>query len=580
MQRVLRGVSAADGVALGFAYVVRDTAPAVDAERSGADEVQIALGALSAVASDLRERAAFARERGRDEVADILDTSGLIADDSVLREEVCELARRLTAEAAITRAIGDHAARLEALPDRAFAAHAGDVREVGRRAVRALSRAAGYLLPPSPTVVFARDLGPADVTEFHRASGTLLGFAVAAGAASSHAAIISRALGLPFVVGLGPEALTLADGECVCLDGNDGLVIVDPDDEIRRRARTTGERATRLRRTLRGFRPEGTSGTWRPVQTTDGRAVELLCNVNRVADVRAGLAAGAPGVGLLRTEVAFLDACTWPTEEQHRAALEPIIGAFSGRTVTARTLDFGFDKTPPFLEGVGSRGLELTLRHPEAFLAQLKAILRTGRDVRLRILFPLVQTPAELERAEAILHEALEAVEWIGPAPVVGAMIETPAAVDCAAELAERADFLALGTNDLVRFALEPSRAAMSACGAADPRVLSLIARTIDAAHAQGVLVEACGEAAGEPAIIALLVGLGIDELSVTPRRIDLARWVVRSISARESSAAARAALEAGSVEEARALAREVISGGESPDELREVRDGLGGVLT
>lgn len=574
MQRVLRGVAAADGVALGFATVLHDVEPSVAPSNGGLHEGERALRALSLVAEDLERWSTSARREGRDEEAEILETSRLMAEDPVLRRRVEELAAEISAEAAVREATDEHARTLEALEDPELSARGADVRELGRRAVRLLNRSRVLSLPAHPTVVFARDVGPADVAEFRLVADRLLGVAVAEGTATSHAAMLTRSLGLPFVVGLGPEVLSIADGEQVCLDGDDGIVVIAPDEEVRRRAESAKRRADSFRRTIRGTRD------LKPV-TTDGRVVELLCNVNALGDVRNALAAGAQGVGLLRTELAFLESSEWPVEREHLAVLRPMLEPLADRKATVRTLDFGQDKTPPFLAGSEERGLALTLGAPHALVEQLRAILDAGRNTRLRIVFPLVRNAEEFGAAAALLTDTLEAARWIGPSPEVGAMIETCEGVEHVQEIAAMADFLALGTNDLVRDALLAGRRSdqVSAQAAADPRVLSLVARTVAAAKAAGVPVEVCGEAAGEAAVAVLLVGLGIDELSVTPARLDLVRWVVSSVSAHDAGLAAESALAAGSEEDALRVARDLLGRAEGVEEGREMRDGLGGVL-
>ena len=318
----------------------------------------------------------------------------------------------------------------------------------------------------------------------------------------------------------------------------------------------------------------------RPPVTRDGRRIALLCNASTAAEVRAGLDAGAEGVGLLRTELAFLTAASWPDEREHSAALGPALGLLAARVATVRTLDFGADKTPPFLAGIDERGLELALAHPDALGAQLRAILRAGGETRLRLLFPLVRDAAQLRAVRALLARALEAVGWTAPRPRVGAMIETPEAAARAEEIVASADFVSIGTNDLVQYTLELDRELplASTLAAATPVVLAHIRDVVRAAHAVGRAVEVCGEAAGEPPVAALLVGLGVDELSVSPARLDPVRAAVRSLDAAEAAAAAAQAVRAESLEESLALGSALLSV-EAADEGGEVLDGLGGAL-
>jgi phosphoenolpyruvate-protein kinase (PTS system EI component) len=258
-----------------------------------------------------------------------------------------------------------------------------------------------------------------------------------------------------------------------------------------------------------------------PAVTLDGHAVRVLVNAATRAELEAGLAAGAEGVGLLRTELAFLEAETWPTEAQHRAAIAPVLQGLAGRTATVRVLDFGADKTPPFLAGTRERGLELLLAHPDALDAQLRAIVDAGRDTELRILLPMVETAEQVHAVRARLPQGVS----------LGAMIETTAAVAEAAAIAAAADFLSIGTNDLSHAVLGSDRfGGGAAASATDPRVLAAMAATARAAAAAGKTLEVCGEAASEPDAVPLLVGLGAGELSVGAARVGAVRGWIRAL--------------------------------------------------
>ena len=311
------------------------------------------------------------------------------------------------------------------------------------------------------------------------------------------------------------------------LEGDEGRVLVEPSPE--RLARAEEDVQARRRR-----RSELASTRALPAETRDGRAVRLLCNASTAVEVTAGLAAGAEGVGLLRTELAFLDARAWPSEQRHVAVLAPPLQLLEGRVATVRTLDFGADKTPPFLAGIEQRGLALMLAHPDALAAQLRAIVAAGSGTDLRILLPLVETAADVNAVRAL----------VGPDVMLGAMIETPSAAGRAAEIAGESDFISIGTNDLVQYTLDldRDRPVGSAATATEPVILRLIGHIVSAAHAAGRTVEVCGEAAGEPEVAKLLVGLGVDELSVSPARLDEVRATVRALSAAEATEAAQLA--------------------------------------
>ncbi len=354
------------------------------------------------------------------------------------------------------------------------------------------------------------------------------GVALARGGPSAHAAVVARGLGLPMAVGLGDELLAVRDGEPLALDGAAGTLAVRP--VAARAGAARRSQAARERE-----RAETEAAAQLPAVTTDGRAVRVLVNAATPAEVQAGLRAGAEGVGLLRTELAFLTAPDWPDGAAHRRALAPVLAPLAGRTATVRVLDFGADKTPPFLTGIALRGLALMLEHPDALAAQLEAIAAAGAATDLRVLLPLVEAP-----------EQVEAVRTLLPAGVrVGAMIETRAAVAAVDEIALAADFLSIGTNDLTADVLGADRFTPAGAVAHDPRVLAAVAATTAAARRAGRIVEVCGEAASEPLVLPLLIGLGVDELSVGAARVGATRAAVRALDASAAARIAEAALHA-----------------------------------
>jgi phosphoenolpyruvate-protein kinase (PTS system EI component) len=251
--------------------------------------------------------------------------------------------------------------------------------------------------------------------------------------------------------------------------------------------------------------------------------VTVLTNAASAAEVRAGLAAGAEGAGLIRTELAFLEAESWPTQADHVRALAPVLAGLRGRVATVRVLDFGGDKTPPFLRGTAERGLALLLSAEQAFIAQLRAIAHVAGDVDLRILLPMVNSVAELDAARERVVAAVDA-------PQIGAMIETVEAVDAAPGLAAGSSFLSIGTNDLTAAVLGADRFAAASSPTGDPRVLRAIDASVRAAHDAGIAIEVCGEAASDPHLLPLLVGLEVDELSVGAARVGATREWVREL--------------------------------------------------
>jgi phosphoenolpyruvate-protein kinase (PTS system EI component) len=543
-------------------------------------EAERARAALAAAASELGALAERLDAGGRADEAEIVRTGVLMAEDpSLLADVEARALEGLPSAAAIEVACARHADAIAALGDANLAARADDVRSLGRRAIRlvggdgpgvtaagggappaaaagpaaadAVAAAAGVPHPPAATIsraptatiLLADELGPADVAEL---GDDVVAIALAGGSPTAHAAVVARGLGLPMAVGLGPELLSTPAGELVVVDGGAGEAAVAPA-AARAAAAADGQRA-RLADRERAQRDRAL-----PSVTRDGHAVRVLVNAATRTELDAGLAAGAEGVGLLRTELAFLDAARWPIEGEHRAAIAPVLAGLAGRTATVRVLDFGADKTPPFLAGTPLRGLELLLAHPEALEAQLRAAVDAGRDCDLRILLPMADSAQQVTAAQAAVARAVAAVPD-ARAPALGAMIETPAAVAAAPEIAAAADFLSIGTNDLAHAVLGSDRFGGGPAPAHHPRVLAAMAATARAASSARVVLEVCGEAASEPASVPLLVGLGAGELSVGAARVGAVRRWVRSLRRDDARRAAVAAQHAAGEAEAAAL--------------------------
>jgi phosphoenolpyruvate-protein phosphotransferase len=557
-EQEILGLAASSGVAVGrvlpFDVPDDDGGP----HRGAQAESAAALGALDTVAAEFASRAEQLRADGLGAEAEILEANRLMALDPLLRAEVERRAADETAPVALRAAADQQAELLAALEDPVLAARATDVRELGKRAARRLSQSDAPPTADGSVVLVANDLGPADVADLRDSELPVVAIALASGAATSHAAIMARSLGLPLVVSAGSEILGADPGTTIVVDGDTGALYLGPSAERLRWGRARAEALAQQRRRHAQDRAL-------PAVTVDGRWVTLLANAATPVEVRAALEMEADGIGLLRTELAFLDAQAWPTEEEHVAVLEPIFALLPGLVSTVRVLDFGSDKTPPFLAGIETRGIALLLEHPDALAAQLRAILRSARESELRLLLPLVESPQEIRTVRRLLGTAAAEIGWGASLPPVGAMVETPLAVHRARGLADEADFLSIGTNDLVQYTLglDRTRPLATADSAADPRVLRLIAETVAAAHDAGTTVEICGESASVPELATLYVGLGVDELSVAPARIDELRTVVRSLSAKDAAKLVRAALS-----------------GQGRDELGQVAGGLGSVRT
>jgi phosphoenolpyruvate-protein kinase (PTS system EI component) len=570
-ERLLQGLPASPGTAAG--PVRRLGGAPVEAavpvsERARGAELERARRALAAAGAELDALGRRLRDAGRDDEADIVETGVLMAADPALEQALEEavLGAGRPAAAALVAACAVHADAIAAIGDAVLAARADDVRSLGRRAGRLAEGAPAAPADDATGVVLvADDLGPADVAELE---GAVAAVALARGGPAAHAAVVARGLGIPMAVGLGDAVLAAEPGAIAAVDGGAGILALRPSSERLAAARAAQRARERARADARAQRDL-------PAVTRDGRAVRILVNAATAAELHAGLDAGAEGVGLLRTELAFLDAAAWPDPEAHARALAPVLGALAGRTATVRVLDFGADKTPPFLRGTPARGLGLLLAEPAALAAQLEAIVATGRGTRLRILLPLVADAAQVHETRALLARACAAAGV--PLPALGAMIETVEAARGAGDIAAAADFLSIGTNDLTAAALGADRFAPGEAPAHDPRVLTLVAATARAAAVAGTFVEVCGEAASDPLLVPLLVGLGIGELSVGPARVAVTRNWVRRLDARACERAAARALRAPDAAAAAAISGELLA--EAGEAGAEGADGRGGVV-
>jgi phosphoenolpyruvate-protein kinase (PTS system EI component) len=534
-ERLLIGVPAAPGMAFGLAH--RLDAPAPDPEatvpEAGRDaERARALAALEEAAAQIEALAG--RLAGPE--AEIVATGALLARDPALTSAVEDaVAAGRPAAAALVEAADALAATLRELDDPTFSLRADDLSSVGRRAARLAARTAGEGRSTADrAVLLSVDLGPADVAEL---DASVVGVALGAGGATAHAAIVARSLGLPMVVSLGDGLAAIEEGTPVVVDGGRGRFVAAPArDEVALADRDIEARAEARRRAA--------AERDLPATTRDGHRVRVLANVSSRVEVDAALAAGAEGVGLLRTELEFLEAAGWPTRLDHERALGPVLAALSGRVATVRLLDFGGDKTPPFLRGSTGRGIELLLAAPEALAAQVAAIAAAAGGVELRVLVPMVTETAQLSAVRDLL----------GGAGMVGAMVEVPAAATLADQLAAAAAFFSVGTNDLASLELGRARDSRQPAPAHHPAVLRRIAAVVAAAHAAGIPVEVCGEAASDPRAMPLLVGLDVDELSVGAARVGEVRAAVRALDHGRVRDLAARALDAGSAAEVERL--------------------------
>jgi len=447
----------------------------------------------------------------------------------------------------------------EGLSDDYLRRRAADVSDVGRRVLAKLGiESAAPPIPAHPSILVCDDLTPSEAVRLRDTA--VAGVICLDGGRTSHGAILLRNLGIPAVAQARARLSELREGVPAALDGTTGELWIDPPPELRAEleGRRDLSRAARVRELEEALRP---------AVTRDGHRVEISANIGGVDDARHARHFGAEGIGLLRTEFLFLDRASAPNEEEQYEALRAIFDAFGPGPLVVRTLDAGGDKNLPYLHlpqeanpFLGVRALRISLRHPELFQTQLRSLLRAGEGRELRIMFPMVADVEELEQALAAVEAAHRALAAEGKAhlwPIpTGIMIEIPSAALLADALARRADFFSIGTNDLTQYALAADRgnpALGSYHEPFHPAVLELIGQVVEAAHRHGKPVAVCGEAATDPVAARLLIGLGIDELSVTPRAIPRIKAIVRASRLADLLAQAHAARQASTIAAVRA---------------------------
>ena len=502
---------------------------------TGINRLQIAIRDVKAA---LATKATGLQARGAAAEAGILQAQALMLDDPALLDGASSLIRKgRPADAAVAETMAPFAEMLRASDDEVFKARAADLEDVVEQLRRALHGVSDMPPPPAtPSIVVARDLAPSQTAGLDRT--LVVGFATEQGTATAHTAILARALGLPAVVGIAGLVDAVADGQSVLLDGDRGTLVIDP---------SPGSVAH-----VAGPKPLVTDAA--PAVTKDGRRIDVGCNAANLEDAQRAAAAGADGIGLLRSEFLFLGSDRLPTEEEQVAMLEQVMAAMAPRPVILRTLDVGADKPLPALPqpaeanpALGVRGLRLQLlRRPELLMDQLRAALRIAAGYPLRLMFPMVSTVDEVRQVKLLLEKARRELN-ASPRMEVGIMVEVPAAAVTADVLAKEVDFFSLGTNDLTQYLFAADRTNPDLASLADslhPALLRVIDQVVRAAHSEGRWVGVCGEMASDLGAVPLLIGLGVDELSVHPPLVARIKASVRGLEAAECARVARAALQ------------------------------------
>lgn len=554
---LLRGVAASPGVAIGQIFQLRHDDTVVEEQAADPTHQRRALEAAIASARAQLEalQARLAADADADRAAIFSAHQELLEDPEILDAAAQHIRAGASAAYAWQRAYRAQADRLRALSNPLLAGRATDLADVGRRVLHLLAgkeQAAPEI--PADAIVVAEDLAPSDAASLDRAR--LRGFCMTAGSATSHAAILARALGIPAVTGIDPRALDIASGTRAVLDGTRGVLQLDPsqDEELR---------AAQRQRVGEDRRRTDLAMAMNPAVTTDGHRIEVVANIGSEDEARQVPAQGGEGVGLLRTEFLFMNRRTAPDEEEQTRAYEAIARALgSERILVIRTLDVGGDKPLSYLPiatepnpFLGERGIRLLLNRRDVFERQVRAILRASRAGRVAVMFPMIATFAEWMAARDLV-EAVRRDLGVPPIPV-GIMVETAAAALLADVFAEQADFFSIGTNDLTQYTLAMDRSNPRLAPQIDglhPAVLRLIDRTVSGAHARKRWVGVCGNLAADPQAVPILIGLGVDELSVAVPALPAVKAQIRTLDLERCRTLAHQALAAPDATDVRAL--------------------------
>ena len=560
-ENMIFGVKAAPGVALGVLWQLEQAAePDIESASAGSaeEEAQHLHKAVNTARHEIEQLSRKVESEGLAAEADIFRAHLQLLEDPALLEETRKrIAAGKSAAVAWKQTLDQQVRHFQSMENQLLAGRAVDLKEVGKRVLDHLLgvTAVEHSLPDN-TILVARELAPGDVALLDR--DQVKGLCTAEGGATSHAAILARSMGLPFLAGAGKSVLRQQNGVAVVLDADTGRLLINPDDatrdEIRKEQEVAGQRE---------------QVAWeqavQPAVTKDGKQIEVCANIESVDQAEGCIEAGAEGVGLLRTEFLYMNRLIEPSvEEQQKPlrAIQQLLG--SERPMLVRTLDVGGDKPLPYLPlpqeenpFLGVRGIRIGIERPGILRRQLQAILPLANEGKLRLMFPMI---AMLDELRAVLKVLDEECQKLGvKRPETGIMVEVPSAAVQADILAREVDFFSIGTNDLTQYTLAIDRGHPGLAARADgfhPAVLRLIYMTAEAAHDEGKWVGVCGGLGGEPLAVPLLLGLGIDELSACVPAIPEVKACIRSLDIKQCQQLAQQALQLSSADEVRALVK------------------------
>ncbi len=557
----LSGHGAAPGFGIGIVHLVQTSVSLDDVEICEGQGPEVERRRFAAALAGSTEEV----ERSRTHMRELVPEVGgalfealrlMIEDPAINRRVIEEMDKGLAAESAVKIVIGEYIARFSALDDEYLRERAVDVRDAGQRILcHLMGVSTGGVDVRDNAILVGTELTLTDLATIDHSR--LRGIVTASGGVTSHAAILAKSLGIPTVVGAEGVVEASRERDAIIVDGNSGTVYIRPSEDLVTEYRRLGSEYDAFQRDLEHLRPL-------PAETIDGHRVALMANVGLVGELDLAHRFGAEGIGLYRTEFPFLSCRDFPSEDEQLRLYKRMFEGMEGGPITIRTLDLGGDKYPAFAPRVresnpflGFRSIRVSLGTENIFAEQLRAILRAAGTGPLRILFPMITSVEEMRRVKEIFSECIRDLAAEGVTPPedleLGAMIEVPAAVVRAEQIMREVDFVSIGTNDLIQYTLavdRDNRKIASMFEPLHPAVLHSVRTVVLAGRATGRSVSMCGEMAGNPLCTVLLVGLGLDELSMSPLYVPVVKKIIRTISFSDAERVAEEVLRLDTVEE------------------------------